>query len=314
MLASVVALLYAGLASADNGGLLPPDPHSPNASRISDAYIFVLVFTGVIFVLVEGALVAFAVRYRRRRRPRTADGPQIHGATRLEIIWTVLPVLALVAIGSYIFYKLPGISDAPAASAADETEIVVEGHQFYWLFRYPNAAVSINTMVAPADTVVRQPVVAPDEDVNHSWWVPELGGKIDAIAGQTNHTWFKADEGEYVARCAELCGIQHAKMTGLVRVVPREEYESFIAQRRDDVQGLGEEEFEQVCRVCHRLDERFIGPQLRDNPLLADRDALGRLVRNGRGDMPPVGAGWTDAQIDALVAYTKTLVSDGDQG
>ena len=92
VLASVSALALGGVAAAGNGGLLPPPPHSPNAERITDAYIFVLAFTAAIFVIVEGALLLFVIRYRRGRRPRTADGPQIHGATRLEIMWTIVPV------------------------------------------------------------------------------------------------------------------------------------------------------------------------------------------------------------------------------
>jgi heme/copper-type cytochrome/quinol oxidase subunit 2 len=82
-LAAGGALVAAEAARAGSGGLLPPTPHSPNAHRITDAYIFILVFTGIIFLIVEGALVLFAVRYRRGKRPRTAEGPQIHGATRL---------------------------------------------------------------------------------------------------------------------------------------------------------------------------------------------------------------------------------------
>src|SRR5262249_36598726 len=143
--------------------------HSPNAHNVQRAFIFVSVFTGIIFVLVEGTLVLFIVKYRRGKRPREAEGPQVHGATRLEVIWTVIPIVILAAIASYIFYLLPGIVDAPSASAADSTTITVEGHQFYWLFRYPNNAISINTMVAPADEVVHEQVVGLDWDVNHSW-------------------------------------------------------------------------------------------------------------------------------------------------
>jgi cytochrome c oxidase subunit 2 len=314
VLAFAGALVLAAIAAADNGGFLPADPSSPNAQGITDLYIFVLAFTGAIFVLVEGALLLFVIRYRRGKRARTVDGPQIHGATRLEIIWTILPVLILAAIGGFVFYKLPGIANAPEAGAAGETTIVVEGHQYYWQFRYPNGAVSVGTMVAPADTVVHETVVTPLNDVNHSWWVPRFGAKIDAIPGKTNHTWFKAPVGEYVARCAELCGIQHAKMEGVVRVVPRAEYEAFIAERRTAEVELGKETFDAVCRVCHRLDERYIGPPLVDNPVLADRQGLETLLRNGKRLMPPVGTGWTDEQMDALYAYTKTLVSDGDQG
>src|SRR5947207_4545446 len=171
---TIVALAGPTVAFAGNAGLLPGEAHSPNAHRIHDAFVFVAIFTGVIFLLVEGALIAFIVKYRRGNRPRAAEGPQIHGATRLEIIWTVLPVLILAAIGSFVFYKLPGIADAPKAAAADQTTIDVEGHQFYWMFRYPNGAISIDTMVAPADQVVHENVIGLPWDVNHSWWVPEL--------------------------------------------------------------------------------------------------------------------------------------------
>jgi cytochrome c oxidase subunit 2 len=308
VVASCCALILAQVASA-NTGLFPPSPHSPNAHRITDAYVFILVFTGVIFLLVEGALVVFAVRYRRGKRARTEEGPQIHGATRLEIIWTVVPVLILAAIGTFVFYKLPGISGPPAAKAADETNITVQGRQFYWMFRYPNGAISIGTMVAPANNVVHEAVVSSVDDVNHSWWVPNLGGKVDAIPGRTNHTWFKGPIGTYVARCAELCGLQHAAMIGHVRLVPRQQYEQFIAKRKANAAGiaLGKEEFDYVCSSCHRLDTTYVGPALRHNPLIHDRKGIETILRRGVGQMPAVGSDWTDAQIDALIAYTKTF-------
>jgi cytochrome c oxidase subunit 2 len=263
-------------AAAGNAGFLPGEPHSPNAHRITSAFIFVAAFTGAIFVIVEGALILFVVKYRRGRRAVTAEGPQIHGATRLEVIWTVIPVLILAAIGTFVFYKLPGIADAPKAAAADQTTIRVEGHQFYWLFRYPNGAVSINRMVAPANQVVHEDVVGLDWDVNHSWWVPDLGGKYDAIPGKVNKTWFDAPPGDYVARCAELCGIQHALMDGVVHVVPRAQYEQFISERAGGAAStaLGKEEWQGVCQSCHRLDHKYIGPALGGNPLLADRKGI----------------------------------------
>jgi cytochrome c oxidase subunit 2 len=304
---SIAALAMSTIAYAGNGGLLPGEAHSPNARRIDDAFIFVAVFTGVIFLIVEGALIVFIVKYRRGKRARSAEGPQIHGSSRLEVIWTVLPVLILAAIGSFVFYELPGIADAPKASAADQTRIEVQGHQFYWLFRYPNGAVSIDRMIAPADEVVNEDVKGYDFDVIHSWWVPDLGGKYDAIPGRTNHTWFEAPVGTYIARCAEFCGIQHAVMDATVSVVPRAEYDTFIQQRKANASGpeLGHEEWVGVCEKCHRLDRPYIGPALGGNPLLADPQGLGTLLRQGQGQMPAVGRNWTDAQIDALVAWTK---------
>src|SRR4051812_648555 len=156
VLSAAGALLLGASARAGNGGFLPPSPHSPNAHHITQAYIFVSVFTGIVFLLVEGVLVAFVVRYRRGKRSRTAEGPQIHGATRLEILWTVLPVIVLALIGAFVFLKLPSIANAPDAAAADETSITVEGRQFYWMFHYPNGAVSLGRMIAPADQVVNE--------------------------------------------------------------------------------------------------------------------------------------------------------------
>jgi cytochrome c oxidase subunit 2 len=309
---SLCALTTAAVALG-NDGFKPGDAHSPNAHRIQTAFYVVAIFTGVIFLLVEGALIAFIIKYRRGNRPRTADGPQIHGATRLEIIWTVLPAVILALIGAVVFYELPGIADAPKAAAADETTITVEGHQFYWLFRYPNGAVSIDRMVAPANEVVHENVTGFDYDVIHSWWVPDLGGKYDAIPGRVNHTWFEAPVGSYIARCAELCGIQHALMSGLVDVVPRAQYQQFIDNRLANERGavLGQEQWNGVCMKCHRLDHRYIGPALGGNALLAEKHGLETLLRNGRGAMPAVGKNWSDAQIDALIAWTKRYAKGG---
>ncbi|HWE81645.1 MAG TPA: cytochrome c oxidase subunit II, partial [Gaiellaceae bacterium] len=310
------ALTLAGAAIAGNGGTLPLPAHSPNAHHIREAYVFVLVFAAVVFFGVEGALVTLIVKYRRGKRPRTADGLQIHGSTRLEILWTVVPVLILTAIASFIFVNLPSIANIPAASAADSTSIQVEGHQFYWLFRYPGGAVSIGKMIAPANDVVSEQVTAPSIDVLHSWWVPELGGKIDAIPGHTNSTWFKAPVGDYAARCSDLCGIQHAKMTAQVDVVPRAQYEQFVAQRKaaPTSLALGKEEYQHVCAVCHRLSTTYVGPSLGDNPLLTDANGLKRIIRQGVGKMPAVGNDWSNDQIVALVAYTKTLKTKAKSG
>ena len=103
-----------------------------------------------------------------------------------------------------------------------ELRIDVAGRQFYWEFRYPDGSVTYDTLVVPVDRTVELDVTAPDHDVIHSWWVPALGGKIDAIPGVVNHTWFRAEEaGEYAGTCGEFCGIQHNAMSLTVVAVPR---------------------------------------------------------------------------------------------
>ncbi|MGH2934128.1 MAG: cytochrome c oxidase subunit II [Gaiellaceae bacterium] len=306
----LTALVAVGVAAAANGGFTPVSPNSPNASHTVTAYYVILGFTGAIFVLVEGLLVVFVVKYRRGRRPRTADGAQVHGHTRLELIWTVIPVLILCVIGIVVFLELPKISDAPAAS--DPIQITVEGHQYYWQFDYPNGARTINDLYVPQNTVVDLKVVS--NDVIHSWWVPALGGKIQAIPGRPNHTWFKAErEGTFAGQCAELCGLYHAAMQARVIVTSRTAYEQYVASTANA--DLGHAEYVGSCAVCHGLSgEGGYGPNLQNSPLLVQSAALDQRVRQGGVKMPAVGDTWTAAQMKALAQYVKAHIYKGAAG
>jgi cytochrome c oxidase subunit 2 len=281
----------------------PVAPDSPNAEGIRDSWLFVSIFVAAIFVLVEGLLIAFIWKYRRQKRGRFEDAAQVHGATKLELAWTAGPVIVLFLIAAFVFIELPGIKDVPDAAAGEEQlEIKVSGRQFYWEYEYPNGVIAVDQMRAPVGVPVRLEVTAPEADVIHSWWIPALGGKIDAIPGVTNHTWFQAEtEGTYNGQCAELCGLEHARMLASVEVVSREEFDAWLASGNED---LGEEEWEGVCAKCHGMNgEGGIGPRIAGSPTLTDPEDLGNLVRNGRGAMPAVGADWTDEQVTALVDY-----------
>jgi len=320
-LVAASVLTAAAVAGDNNGGLTPQSSDSPNAHGITHSYLLVGFVTATIFVLVEGLLIAFVIRFRRRGRSRLDDGPQIHGSTRLELIWTVAPAVILAGIAAFVLATLPGVQDVPDANASGgRADVTVEGHQFYWLFRYPNGAISFDELVVPVGKNVKLTVVAPAQDVIHSWWVPKLGGKIDAIPGRTNHTWFRTPAiGSYPVKCAELCGVQHAQMKGAVRSVGADTYQAFVDHQRSLLDAgsaeFGKQEWDQVCAKCHRLQgETLVGPSLGANPLLKERDGIARLVRNGFRTMPAVGANWSDAQIDALVAYTKTLADQGSAG
>ena len=310
-LASIAAVALGALASAapalaDNAGLTPVDPKSPNAEAINDTYYLLLGVTGVVFFAVELALVVFLIRYRRRNRPVDAEGPQIHGNTRLEVLWTIVPVFLVAIVVGFVFYKLPAVTDVTRAASepADEPNLVidVEGRRFYWEFRYPDGSVTYDTMVVPVDRTVELNVTAPDFDVIHSWWIPALGGKIDAIPGRLNHTWFRAEAtGDYEGNCTEFCGLQHAEMTMTVRAVEASGYRRELAR----LARSGQAQFEATCGKCHNVSgPQLVGPTLGGNPTLADRDALATLLREGRGQMPAIGRDWTDEQLDNLFAYT----------
>jgi cytochrome c oxidase subunit II len=311
-----LALLLAPAALArGNGGFVPVTPESPNADDIRQSYFFISFFTLGVFILVETLIVVFIFRFRRRRRPRFEDGPAIHGATRLELLWTAFPVAILFLIAVFIFIKLPGISTVPSAGATGKAyPITVSGRQFYWQFTYPNGVITIDTMRAPANVPVKLTVVAPPSDVIHSWWIPALGGKIDAIPGRVNTTWFKARAGRYTGQCAELCGLEHARMLGAVEVMPQSAFNAWISQQRS-TQGagtsdLGAQEWTGVCAKCHGLaGEGGVATRIAGSAILSSASAVSNILRNGfsspRGTMPAVGAGWTTEQVTALTKYLK---------
>jgi cytochrome c oxidase subunit II len=312
------ALALAAVAYAGNGGFAPETPHSPNASRINDSYKWISIFTGAIFLLVEGALIWFIIRYRRRGRPRDAEGPQIHAHTRLELIWTAVPVLVLAVIAAFVFYKLPGIQDVPSAKAEGGPLVVrVTAHQFYWQFTYPNGAISIDELHVPVHRTVR--VDISSQDVDHSWWIPALDGKFDAIPGKQNHQHFVADRaGTYIGQCGEFCGYEHPHMIARVNAVGGSDFDSWLQQQaqaqKNGTSDLGKQTWTGACATCHGLDAKGgFGPNLIGNPILTQRQAIETLVRNGRNKMPGVGRGWSDVQMKALIAYLKRF-SGGSSG
>jgi cytochrome c oxidase subunit II len=315
------SLAFTAAAFAGNAGFAPVTPHSPGAGRINASYKLIALLTGIIFVLVEGTLIWFIVKYRRRNRPRTAEGPQVHGATRLELIWTAAPVIILAGIISFVLYKLPGIENVPAAKAqGGPLRVRIDGHEFYWQFTYPNGAVSINELHVPVNKVVR--VDIHSQDVDHSWWIPSLQGKFDAIPGKANHTWFTVDRpGTYEGQCGEFCGVFHEAMAARVVAEDQSAYTTYLASVQDPM-VLGGQEWHGVCAQCHGLNGTGgYGPNIQSNSVLVQQPALRRLLFEGQNVlkpvssyMPPVGRGWTDKQITALMTYIKARVYKAASG
>jgi cytochrome c oxidase subunit 2 len=231
--------------------LTPKSGGSPNADSIDSLYKIILYLAAVVFVIVEGALFYSVIRFRAKRNPVAA---QIHGNTRLEIGWTVAAALILVVITVVTFVKLPGIINPPDSSAnglltaslsqptppnGKRLVVCVQARQF--IFRYTYGAgcnnnaftgklpYSYTDMVVPADTTVV--LVIQASDVIHNWWVPSLGGKVDAVPGYTQYTWFKAPHpgSVYTGHCAQLCGRGHASMLARVKVVTPDQYKQFIS-------------------------------------------------------------------------------------
>jgi cytochrome c oxidase subunit 2 len=308
-----LCLVLAGQAVAGNGGIAPPDSATASGSAINDLYWIVIGITIAIFLLAEGALVWFLFRFRRR--PGTAEGiegPQIHGNTRLEILWTAVPFLILVAILVVTIVKVPAVQANPDGDG-DPLVVQVDAHQFYWEYRSPGGVVALDTLRLPVERPVRLELTGAD--VIHSWWVPELTGKRDAIPGRTNVLEFTIRQpGDYQGQCAELCGVEHAIMSTAVQAVPGPEFDAWLAgeeaAQADGTSGLGQATWESVCAKCHGLDGAGgYGPPIAGNSTLSDRAGLATLLANGQnnpgvpGYMPAVSQGWPEKQLDALIDY-----------
>jgi cytochrome c oxidase subunit 2 len=259
LVALVATLVLAPAAMADF--FTPESGGSPNANKIDTLYKLTFAVGIVVFIGVEGALIYALVKFRARKG---AIAAQIHGNTRLEIGWTVGAAVILVVLAVVTFAMLPGIRDpdasAPGAAAAlaqpvavtgekrvpadgKALNIEVNGQQYVWRYTYPdgddndlNNPFTYEEMVVPVGTTVTLDIRA--QDVAHSWWIPKLGGKMDAVPGYTNYAWFKVTEpGVYDGQCAELCGRGHANMTARVRAVSPEEYRRFIARLSADIEN-----------------------------------------------------------------------------
>jgi len=311
-------IVLALVAPGGLGGLAPADPASPSGEAINELYWFVFGICAVVFVAVEAALVLFVLRFRRRpATPVDAEGPQIHGNTRLEIIWTIIPSVILAVIAIVVLVRTPAVH-ATGGDRSDELVVRVEGHQFYWRYVYPDGQISLDTLVLPVDRAVKLELVS--YDVNHSWWVHELTGKQDAIPGQMNELLLRpTKEGTYDGDCAELCGVLHAVMPTTVEVVSQEEYASRVERLSGQDQAghaqlaLGRQSWERTCAKCHGpAGEGDLGPPIAQNGTLVDAEALRTLLDDGldtpgiEGYMPPVGRGWPAFQIEALIEYVRS--------
>ncbi len=248
-LALVASLILAPGALANF--ITPKSGGSPNADQIASLYKIILYIAAVVFVIVEGALVYSIYKFRAKKSPVAA---QIHGNTRLEIGWTVAAALILVVLTVVTFIKLPSIINPPNSNAngfltaslsapkppnGKQLTVCVQGRQYIWRYTYganctndsfnSRLPYSYQEMVVPANTTVK--LVIQSTDVIHSWWVPSLGGKVDAVPGYTVYTWFKAHEGTFHGQCAQLCGRNHAAMTALVHVIPADQYSDWLSNQ-----------------------------------------------------------------------------------
>ena len=302
----------------------PFDPHSPEAAAIASLFGQTLVVCAVIGVLVASLVTFCAVRFREGKRP--AEPPQIHGNTRLEIGWTVVPLAIVVGL-VVLSAGAMAASDPPADR---EPDLVVVGHQWWWEVKYASGAITANEIHIPVgkNLLVR----IESADVIHDFWVPQLGRKIDATPGHPTFVWLQADTPDtYLGACAEYCGSEHAWMRIVVVAQPPAEYLAWEQHELEpapapasEAASRGQAEFRaKTCIGCHAIhgvgEPTRVAPDLTH---LAERKTLGAgvLVNDPRSlsrwlrepqvvkpssHMPDLNL--TDGEVNDLVAYFETL-------
>ncbi|HKE27678.1 MAG TPA: cytochrome c oxidase subunit II [Bryobacteraceae bacterium] len=294
--------------------------------------LFVLAVTALIFIVVAGLLVYSVVKFRSRAADAGREPAQVYGSTQIELAWTVIPVLIVAVLFLATARVIHAIQDAPKPETA--LEVTVIGHQFWWEFRYPKLGiVSANELHIPAsDPAHPTPTFLKllSADTNHSFWVPELGGKTDLIPNRINEMWFDPPRpGIYLGQCAQYCGTQHAKMLLRISVDRPADFDAWVSAQQhaavqDEIVIAGKHVFETTsCINCHAVsgtvaDGRF-GPDLThlmSRSTLASGAAentpanLRLWIQNPDaikpGSLMPAMK-LSDADLDAVTAYLETL-------
>ena len=307
-------------------------PASTPAQSIFGLSIFVLAVAAIIFAIVFSLLAYSVVKFRKRANDDGGEPPQVYGSNQVELAWTVIPVLIVVALFMATARVIASVQKATQPGNA--IEVVAIGHQFWWEYRYPGLnVVTANELHVPvSDPGHPTPtfITLLSADTAHSFWVPRLAGKTDLIPNRVNHMWIDPHEaGTYLGQCAQYCGTQHAKMLLRVYVQSRDEFDRWIQEQRQpahvsDAISHGQHIFETTaCINCHAVagtaaDGRF-GPNL--THLMSRETIASGAVENTPTNlrlwiqnpdaikpgsrMPAMQL--SDQDLDAVAAYLSTL-------
>lgn len=308
---------------------------TPATADVIDLYWAMFWIAAVILLIVEGGIIVAAILFRQR--PGHA-ARAFHSNTFLEFTWTIIPAVIVLGLSAYSYQSLRTLTSTEDAKMT----IAVTGRQWQWLFKYPNGLTVATEAHIPVDTKIRFTITSVD--VIHSFWVPKLSGKMDAVPGVSpNAIWVHAVEsGEYLGQCTEFCGLGHADMLAKVVAQPREDYEKWLVdtkQAQDDAPRNAEAGRQiahqpTTCIVCHSFDPSVkspnpaspnLGRYATEGPFAAelkalksrgDPDWLKKWVSDAKSIKPGTampswlqskGGSLTESQIDAVVAYLMSL-------
>jgi cytochrome c oxidase subunit II len=238
------------------------EPYSTPAESIRHLSYFVLVITGLIFLVVFILLTYVIVKFRNKALADGREPAQVYGSTQIELAWTIIPILIVVVLFLATARVIHAIQDARKPATA--VEVTAIGHQFWWEFRYPALGiVTANELHVPvSDPAHPTPTFLKllSADTDHSFWVPQLAGKTDLIPNRVNETWLDPQQtGIYFGQCAQYCGTQHAKMLLRVSVDSAEEFAAWVeaqkqSAKQDEKEIAGRHVFETTaCINCHAV-------------------------------------------------------------
>jgi cytochrome c oxidase subunit 2 len=259
-LGAVVLVLLFATGCASDAPLDTLDPKGPEARSIDHLLNPVLILAALVFLFVELGIVFLAVKFRRRKADDDELPDQTHGHLALELGWTILPALMLAGVAYGTLVTLFDLADTPD----DALQVNVIGQQWWWEFQYDvdgdgeHDFRTANEMVIPVDTPVELDITS--RDVIHSFWIPALNGKRDAVPGRHHPLTLQADEpGSYWGQCTEFCGLSHANMRMRVIALPQDEYDAWLENQATEAEAAtgdaeaGEELFISSCSRCHEV-------------------------------------------------------------
>lgn len=249
-------------ACADKAPLDTLEPKGPEARTIDKLVDPVFAIAGVVFIFVQFGVLFLVWHFRKRKDDDGSLPSQIHGNTKLELGWTLLPALLLAGVGGASVLTLLDLDDQPAGAQ----EVTVIGQQWWWEYRYDvdgdgeDDIVTANDLVIPAGEPISLTITS--RDVIHSFWIPSLNGKRDAVPGREHPLLIEADEpGVYRGQCTEFCGLSHAYMRMRVVALSEDDYAEWEAHQQegaavptDNLAAEGMETFRTTCSRCHLVE------------------------------------------------------------
>lgn len=295
---------------------------APTIDRIHNLITDISVFFTVAIV---GTMIYFAIRYRRRNGV-DHETPHIEGSVFLEVLWTVVPSIICVFVAAYGLVGYKQLREVPEGAI----EIDVVGAQWNWTFQYPNGKKTVDEFVVPVNTPVK--LILSSRDVIHSFFVPGMRTKMDAVPGLYTYQWFKpVKTGVQQVYCTEYCGTSHARMLAKMHVVSQAEYERWLEEkeREKSPAEAGREIYKtNQCISCHSLDgTRLVGPTFLNlfgskkkwtdgKEYQADENYLRESILNpnahivegfGPNIMPAFEGRLNEDQLSQLIAFIKSV-------